>query len=92
MSEGKEKKIQSTDTDENSEMRRDAFQQASVAMGKFENEKDISKHIKQFFDGKYGPNWHCVVGKGFATHSTYEAKTHMFFYQPPLAILIYKMG
>ncbi|CAE7937916.1 Dynll1, partial [Symbiodinium sp. KB8] len=66
--------------------------QASTAMGKFENEKDISRHIKAFFDGKYGPNWHCIVGKGFATHATYEAKTSMFFYLPPLAILLYKMG
>ena len=41
-------------------------------MGKHENEKDISRHIKAFFDGKYGPNWHCIVGKGFATHATYE--------------------
>mmetsp|Transcript_85443 Transcript_85443/g.169507 ORF Transcript_85443/g.169507 Transcript_85443/m.169507 type:complete len:93 (+) Transcript_85443:108-386(+) len=92
MSEGRDKKVRSTDMDENSEMRRDAFQQTSIAMGKYENEKDISKHIKEFFDGKFGPNWHCVVGKGFATHSTYEAKTHIFFQQPPLAILIYKMG
>lgn len=21
---------------------------------------------------RYGPNWHCIVGKGFATHATYE--------------------
>ncbi|CAE7188029.1 Dynll1 [Symbiodinium pilosum] len=80
------------DTDEGSEYIRDAVQQASTAMGKFENEKDISRHIKAFFDGKYGPNWHCIVGKGFATHATYEAKTSMFFYLPPLAILLYKMG
>jgi len=85
------KKVQ-TDTDENNEMLRDAFQQASLAMGKFENEKDISKHIKQHFDAKYRPNWHSVVGKGFATYATHEAKTYMFFYLPPLAILIYKMG
>mmetsp|Transcript_50952 Transcript_50952/g.82679 ORF Transcript_50952/g.82679 Transcript_50952/m.82679 type:complete len:90 (+) Transcript_50952:91-360(+) len=85
------KKVQ-TDTDENSELLRDAVQQASTAMGKFENEKDISRHIKAYFDGKHGPNWHVIVGKGFATYATYEAKTHMFFYLPPLAILVYKMG
>mmetsp|Transcript_113884 Transcript_113884/g.179254 ORF Transcript_113884/g.179254 Transcript_113884/m.179254 type:complete len:90 (-) Transcript_113884:94-363(-) len=81
-----------TDTDENSSMLGDAYQQASLAMNKYENEKDISRHIKAHFDNKYGPNWHCIVGKGFATYATYEAKTHMFFYLPPLAILIYKMG
>eukprot|EP00435_Cladocopium_sp_Y103_P017962 s1657_g4.t1 len=85
------KKVQH-DTEEGSEFLRDAVQQASTAMGKLENEKDISRHIKAFFDGKYGPNWHCIVGKGFATHATYEAKTSMFFVLPPLAILLYKMG
>mmetsp|Transcript_111916 Transcript_111916/g.323395 ORF Transcript_111916/g.323395 Transcript_111916/m.323395 type:complete len:90 (-) Transcript_111916:43-312(-) len=85
------KKVQ-TDTEENSEMLRDAMTQASTAMGKYENEKDISRHIKQHFDSKFGPNWHCIVGKGFATYATYEAKTHMFFCLPPLNILIYKMG
>mmetsp|Transcript_70875 Transcript_70875/g.169706 ORF Transcript_70875/g.169706 Transcript_70875/m.169706 type:complete len:90 (+) Transcript_70875:163-432(+) len=85
------KKVQ-TDTDENSEMMRDALSQAAQAMTKYENEKDISSYIKQHFDSKFGPNWHCIVGKGFATFATYEAKTHMFFYLPPLAILIYKMG
>ncbi|CAJ1353305.1 unnamed protein product [Effrenium voratum] len=85
------KKVQH-DTEEGSEFLRDAMQQAAHAMGKFENEKDISRHIKAFFDSKYGPNWHCIVGKGFATHATYEAKTSMFFVLPPLAILLYKMG
>mmetsp|Transcript_31105 Transcript_31105/g.85178 ORF Transcript_31105/g.85178 Transcript_31105/m.85178 type:complete len:90 (+) Transcript_31105:128-397(+) len=87
-----EQSKEQTDTDENSEMRRDAKQQAALAMGKFENEKDISREIKTFFDRKYGPNWHCVVGKGFATYATYEAKTYIFFENPPLTILIYKMG
>mmetsp|Transcript_66091 Transcript_66091/g.173244 ORF Transcript_66091/g.173244 Transcript_66091/m.173244 type:complete len:90 (+) Transcript_66091:90-359(+) len=85
------KKVQ-TDTGESSQLLRDAFQQASVAMGKYENEKDMSSFIKAYFDSHHGPNWHVVVGKGFATYATYEAKTHMFFYMPPLAFLLYRMG
>mmetsp|Transcript_47821 Transcript_47821/g.64841 ORF Transcript_47821/g.64841 Transcript_47821/m.64841 type:complete len:90 (+) Transcript_47821:173-442(+) len=85
------KKVQS-DTGESSQMLRDAFQQASLAMGKYENEKDMSRHIKAHFDSNHGANWHVIVGKGFATYATYEAKTYMFFYMPPLAFLIYRMG
>mmetsp|Transcript_26657 Transcript_26657/g.40439 ORF Transcript_26657/g.40439 Transcript_26657/m.40439 type:complete len:85 (+) Transcript_26657:116-370(+) len=80
------------DNKDSSELLKTGQQQAAAAMQKYEDEKDISKHIKNYFDSKYGPNWHCVVGKGFATFGTYEAKTEMFFCLPPLNILIYKMG
>lgn len=36
-----------------------------------ETEKDIAEHVKAFFDSKYAPNWHCVVGKNFASVVTY---------------------
>ena len=66
--------------------------QASAAMQKYESEKDIAKHVKQHFDAKYSPNWHVVVGKNFAHHGTYEAKTYMFFYISQIAVLVYKLG
>ena len=34
-----------SDMDENSEMRSDAFAQANLAMQKYETEKDIAKHV-----------------------------------------------
>lgn len=45
--------------------------------------------IKKFFDEKYGPNWHCVVGiifyyyigKHFNSYTSYESKRYMFFYE-----------
>ena len=92
-----------TDTDENSTIRSDAvslslstlwpFQiaQAKLAMSKYQTEKEMSTHIKSFFDKKYYPNWHCVVGKDFASHMSYENKTFVFFYVGQLAFLIYKM-
>ena len=60
------------DMDENSEMRSDAWAQANLAVQKFETEKDIAKYIKNFFDGKYSPGWHCIVGKSFNCAAMYE--------------------
>lgn len=61
------------------EMVTEAIRVASEAMKKHEIQTEIAKHIKQHFDAKYqyifllqkSPNWHCIVGKSFATVLTY---------------------
>ena len=47
------------------------------AMDSKETEKDISEFIKKFFDFTYGPNWHCCVGKHFASYVTYQSKHYI---------------
>eukprot|EP00392_Amoebophrya_sp_AT5.2_P001268 g1270.t1 len=78
------------DMEEGSEMRQDAISQGSLAVQKFETEKDIAKHIKNFFDAKYAPGWHCIVGKSFNCAATFEAKTYAFFQIGPMMILVFK--
>lgn len=67
------------------------------------SEEEAAREIKKFFDHKfvsiyvhiyfrYEPNWHCVVGKNFASFFTSEAKTYCFFYHGQVAILLYKLG
>eukprot|EP00952_Eustigmatos_sp_NYUAD-ZCMA_P014225 55704-Eustigmatos_ZCMA.PRE.1 len=51
----------------------DAMNVAALAMEQHDEEKAISKHIKQFFDSKYGPTWHCIVGSDFRAYVTHEA-------------------
>ena len=58
---------------------------------KGDTEKDISEFIKKFFDQTYGPNWHCCVGKHFASYVTYQSKHYIFFYIGQMAILLYKL-
>ncbi|CAI2384638.1 unnamed protein product [Moneuplotes crassus] len=65
--------------------------QANAALDKFETEREISYHIKKYFDENYSPNWHCVVGKSFASYVTYSSKHYIFFYIGQLAILLYKL-
>ncbi|KAL4428776.1 hypothetical protein ABPG74_001290 [Tetrahymena malaccensis] len=83
------------DMPENSEMKsmkNDAFSQAKFAVENYKFENKISSHIKKFFDEKYGPNWHCVVGKHFNAYVSYDSKNFIFFYEGQLAILLYRKG
>lgn len=89
------------------EMRNDAMNVAATALDTNPEEKDISKHIKvymppslhssnddiqTFFDQKYGPTWHCIVGSDFRAFVTHESKHFIFFYIGKTAICLYKAG
>jgi len=54
------------------------------------DESLISKELKLYFDDKFGPTWHCVVGGNFKAFVTHEAKTFLFFYSGKNAVLLYK--
>lgn len=75
----------------NEDMAQDAVKEANKALDHLESEKEISEHIKKHFDKKFDPNWHCVVGKNFASFVTYTSKHFIFFYVGQLAILLYKL-
>ena len=64
----------------NEDMKKDVEMQVNLALDKCVEEKDIAANIKGFFDKKYAPNWHCVVGKSFASYVTYSSKHYIFFY------------
>ena len=81
-------------TEINQEMQEDVEKQVNEVLGKNTNdvqEKGISTPLKDFFDRKYSPNWHCVVGKHFASFVTYTSKHYIFFYVGQMAILLYKL-
>ena len=65
-----------------SDMKADVEKQVNLAIDKYDGgtEQQISECIKKFFDSKYAPNWHCVVGKHFASYVTYTSKHYIFFY------------
>lgn len=64
---------------------------AKYALENLKIESLVSKHMKTFFDRKYGPNWHCFVGKNFHSYISHESKNFLFFYEGPIAILLYKL-
>ena len=73
------------------DMKQDVEKQVNLALDKSDTEQQISELIKKFFDSKYAPNWHCVVGKHFASYVTYTSKHYIFFYVGQTAILLYKL-
>ena len=73
------------------DMKNNVEQQVNKAIDQKETEREISEFIKKFFDQTYGPNWHCCVGKHFASYVTYQSKHYIFFYIGQLAILLYKL-
>ncbi|CAH8434808.1 unnamed protein product [Schistosoma rodhaini] len=51
--------------DMSNEMQKLALSIGYDSVRKYELEKDIADHLKKEFDQKYGPTWHCIVGRNF---------------------------
>lgn len=45
------------------------------ALEKYNIEKDIAAYIKKEFDKKYGPTWHCIVGRNFGAAARREGRS-----------------
>ena len=74
------------------EMKEDAVHKAIEAVKEFTTERDIAQHVKVFFDQKYQPAWHCIVGKAFGSFVTHETKCFIFFTINDYTILLWKNG
>ncbi|KDO33053.1 hypothetical protein SPRG_01868 [Saprolegnia parasitica CBS 223.65] len=53
-------------------------------------EKDIATDMKKYFDQKYGPTWHCIVGKGFGCSIAYDTQFLLFFKMDQHYLLLFK--
>lgn len=85
--------IISTDMDITSEMKIDAETKAKDFLGHTEiNEAEVSRQMKEYFDKKYQPNWHCIVGKNFYSSFSHEQGTYIFFSIGQISVLLYKIG
>ena len=69
-----------------------ALNLAAQALKKYNVEKDIAKYIKQEFDAKYTPTWHCVVGRSFGSFVTHESSCFIYFVVDGVSILLFKAG
>ncbi|KAH9282384.1 Dynein light chain 1, cytoplasmic [Echinococcus granulosus] len=71
--------VRNSDMDES--MQSLAIELAGAALEKYTIEKDIASHIKKEFDRRYGPTWHCVVGRNFGSYVTHEIRNFLYFYR-----------
>lgn len=55
--------IKSTDMDE--DMQRTAVDSCEAAFGRFTDNREIAKYVKNKFDESFGGVWQCIVGMHF---------------------------
>ena len=53
-------------------------------------EQEIASYIKKIFEERFQPNWHCIVGRNFGAHVTFEAKNYIYFYIGQMGVLLFK--
>ncbi|EGC32061.1 hypothetical protein DICPUDRAFT_38971 [Dictyostelium purpureum] len=73
-------------------MQQDATELAIKLLEEQTPHKDIATIIKKEFDKKYLGNWHCIVGKSFASFVTHETKSYIYFNINDNSILLFKSG
>ncbi|KAG5453941.1 Dynein light chain 2, cytoplasmic [Clonorchis sinensis] len=78
--------------DMEADMQQDAVDVCNEAMNKYTMEKDVAAHLKKEFDSRYGPTWHCIVGRSFGSYVTHETKHFIYFYLGNNAVLLFKSG
>ncbi|GJT10873.1 pol polyprotein [Tanacetum coccineum] len=66
------KKVVIKSADMKQDMQHEAVDIAITAFEKCSVEKDVAEQIKKEFDVKYGPTWHCIVGKNFGNKVAHE--------------------
>ncbi|CAM6030376.1 unnamed protein product [Sphagnum balticum] len=87
-----ERKAIIKNADMTEDMQQDAVECATVALDKYNVEKDMAAYIKKEFDKKYNPAWHCIVGRNFGSYVTHETKHFIYFYLGQIAVLLFKSG
>jgi hypothetical protein len=43
-----------------------------------------------YFNKKFFPTWHCIVGRNFAANITHETKNYHYFYLGQMGFLLWK--
>ncbi|KAK2493035.1 hypothetical protein MC885_020801 [Smutsia gigantea] len=76
--------------DVSGDMQQDSVACTTLALEKYNIEKDVAAHIKKEFDRKYNPTWHCIAGRNFGSYVTHETKHFIYFYLGQVAILLFK--
>ena len=83
-----------SDIEITSEMRKDAENQINELIGNCDtiNQAEVSQKIKKYFDEKYLPNWHCIIGKNFQVSFSHEENTFIQFKVGKITVVLFKIG
>ncbi len=86
--------IVSSDIGITTEMRKDAENIITelIASKDLINEAEVSQDIKEYFDNKYQPNWHCIIGQNFQVSFSHEENTFISAKVGSITIVLFKIG
>lgn len=62
------------------------------ALAHLKCEVEVAEFIKKKFDEQFGTKWHCVVGRHFASHVSYEPNHYVYLKVGREVILLFKSG
>ncbi|KAL5110234.1 Dynein light chain LC6 flagellar outer arm [Taenia crassiceps] len=62
---------------------------AEEALKQCTTRKDVAAYVKKRFDEKYGPLWHCVVGRDFGSYVTHQEQGFVVFRVDEWAFLLF---
>lgn len=77
-------------TDMNDEMVKEVYERTMDFLEMYTSHREVAQNLKNVFETKYNPTWHCIIGRLFGAHVTYEAKNYIYFYIGQVAVLLYK--
>ncbi|KAJ1625321.1 dynein light chain type 1-domain-containing protein [Pavlovales sp. CCMP2436] len=72
------------------DMQQDAVDCAQQALKNFNHDGHFTAYIKNEFDEKYDPTWHCIVGRSFGASAASETKHVIYFYIGEMTVLLFK--
>ena len=79
-------------TEISEEIKKEAFEIIESGINSSITEKEAAENIKRQFDKKFGPIWHCIVGRDFCYSITNQTNNCIVTNYGNLQVLIYKCG
>ena len=74
------------------ELELEALKVASEAMELLNSEQAMAHQLKEHFDRKFSPTWHCFVGRNFGSFVTHQTGHYIYFYIGQMGFLLFKSG
>lgn len=55
-------------------------------------ERDMALFIKKQMDREFGPKWHCIAGRHFSSHVSYDPHHYLYVQLGRRVFLLFKAG
>uniref|UniRef100_A0A914E774 Dynein light chain n=1 Tax=Acrobeloides nanus TaxID=290746 RepID=A0A914E774_9BILA len=84
--------VEVKETDMDPDLMAESIEIAKEAQKRYVEDKDIAAYIKDTFEQKFGPTWHCVVGRSFGSRVSYETQHFILLKIKYVSVMVFKCG